>query len=341
MNEPSNLTVDSDKRSKTTTPYQKWLDEKRKEEGCKGKCPRCGTEYIDLPFIVGEECKKCGFPIDKFDDVEKEMASRDEEIGLKTPFHLSLQFKESDMMSGQSLAIPALFLEEPIPEFEYIFKNGTATTQYVYAIAYFIVVWIVIGYQIWFTNIFHNLLMLAALAIAGISIFTGFANVIKVTTIKVNNNGARFSGWFASTSMNYEEIISINNQREVTIWASICSYFDLTSFPYYWRERLHSNIFIDRPYGPGSSSLFSSEPASGISTSASYINKITISTPERSVDYQFVGAGNQSFIKALAIIIYLARKHNRGCHVDPSAIRAAEKGEEDFTEWQQHHKSPY
>ena len=338
MSKPSNLTVDSDKRSKTTTPYQKWLDEKRKEEGRKGKCPRCGTEYIDLPFIVGEACKKCGFPIDKFDDVEKEMVSRDEKIGLKTPFELSLNFKESDMMSGQSLAIPAFFLEEPIPEFEYIFKNGTATTQYVYAIAFIIVVWIVIGYQIWFTNIFHNLLMLAALAIAGTSILTGFANVIKVTTIKVNNNGARFSGWFASTSMNYDEIISINNQRELTVWASIWNYLSASSMTFYGDERLHSNLFVDRPGGRW---LFSSEPASGLSTSSSYINKITISTPARSVDYQFVGAGNQSFIKALAIIIYLARKHNRGCHVDPSAIRAAEKGEEDFTEWQRHHKSPY
>ena len=68
-------------REKEKTSYEIWLDEKREKEGVKVKCPNCGAENIDLPFVTGEKCTECGFNLDADEDLTKKMESRDRRAG--------------------------------------------------------------------------------------------------------------------------------------------------------------------------------------------------------------------------------------------------------------------
>ena len=69
-------------------------------------------------------------------------------------------------------------------------------------------------------------------------------------------------------------------------------------------------------------------------TSSYYMNNITVSTGLESASYSFVGSRNEGFVRALAIIIFMARRGNHRCRIDKAAYKAAEKGSEHYAGWE-------
>ena len=259
---------------------------------------------------------------------------------IREKLDMSLKAKIYDRMWGQTLAIPSFFLRRTPVSFEYVFSNSNVATQCYRLVIYIIAVVFMIKSQLRFPYEWLNIILVMLTGLIGIGILSSLLNAATVTEIKVNSAGAMFSGWFGSTSIHYGDIIGIFNNREMMASASISSSFGFWNMMTFLRgfRVLSWYSWMGSTLDPKSRYQMASEPIDNTPTSSAYMNRISIVTAEKDIEYLFVGAGNQPFIKALAIIIYMSRKHNPNCFIDPKAIRAAEKGEEDFIAWKRCHK---
>jgi len=329
---------------KEPTPYEKWFKEKVDKEGKAVECPKCGTINYDLAYVTGQKCKKCGFEIEEFENISEKMAEHDEEVGVFGATRLSTGFTETGTNLKAILAIPRILLEDPIPPFEYVFKSSSSFMYLCVAIIYLIGFFFLLPLVFASKYIMVNIIFFVLLVFIGISIFSGLAKSARVTSIKVDDNGATFSGWLSSTHMYYNEIISITNQRELngtvgagdvtrpvigSIYLFLMYYlfWGCCCFWWYW-------IFHEAGEDP-----FVGYTVDSSSSSQYYTNNISISTTIKSVEYSFCGTANLQFVRALAIIIYMAKKKNRNCMITSPAVRAAEKGPEHYSLWRQRYNA--
>jgi len=328
---------------KEPTPYEKWFKEKVDKEGKAVECPKCGTINYDLAYVTGQKCKKCGFEIEEFENISEKMAEHDEEVGVFGATRLSTGFSDIGTNLRAILAIPGILLNDPIPPFEYVFKSSSAPLYLILSIAYIISFFFLLPLVFASSSFILNIILFIILIMVGISIFTGLGKFAGVTSIKVDNNGAVFSGWGSSTRIDYDEIISITNRRELNgmiemtkyskpVYNSILFIFFMIFFGFFFGFLLYWIYWFN--FKAAEDPFFDVSVESS-SSSRFYTNNISISTGVTSVSYAFCGAMNLQFVRALAIIIYMAKKANKKCKISPSAIRAAEKGSEHFSLWQQ------
>lgn len=316
---------------KKPTPYELWMQDKMEKEGEAIKCPKCGTINYDLPYITGQKCKKCGFEIEEFENVGEKMAERDEEMGVFGSTRLSTGFGDTGTNLGTILSIPRFLIDNSLESFELSFKTSAPSYFILYALIYFASAIFILPYFLLDESTFWNLIVIIIFIAIGVSVFTGFERAVRVTSITTDNEGATFSGWFSTQRLEYKSIISIYNRRQAN---NLMATRDSSSYFYSFLAFLFCGWIGLIAHRLWTRDDFETLSVDDSSSSSDFTNNIMISTPDRSVSYCFRGGENLEFVRALAIIIYMTKKLNKKCVVSPSAIRAAEKGEEHYYKWQ-------
>jgi hypothetical protein len=317
-------------KNRPKTQYERWIDEKRKEEGTEVICPACGAVNYDLLLVSGEKCVKCGFNYDSCDDLGKQLGS-DTQRAMQYPVEKQQFFSELDLV--KRLALPEDLASNPDRSFRYTFRT------YSYLLQLLLIPCFIAGISIIYLHmqsdpgvynvvervqlLFWYYASMLVLLIFAISCLINFLQTCKVTSITVDHGGAVFYSTAAKRRINYSQIISIDNERRANGW----TFFSIFNMG----EGLAN---ISPAYFGRRSSMVGIGPDADIaSSSRSFTNNIRISTTSQNVTLTFTGGENGQFVQALAIIIFMTRKKNPSCNISSSAIKAAEKGYEDYSRW--------
>jgi hypothetical protein len=300
------------------TEYEKWVERKRKTEGVEVRCPKCGTINIDLAFVSGEKCTKCGFELEKYEDLDRKIKQSDVVSGranrqrvLDNPYRSSIM----------SLDLPDSLLKSPDSDFCYEFTSAS------WMIYFLIMVASIIGILILITRLnsglaesSYELTFLAVLSVVFAYMIMGLIQTTKVTTIRTDQEGVLFLGCGVKEFFPYSEIKSIKNNRVANYRAGFAG---LSGSPLLW-------YLIFGFWGLIYSLAVDSTPQydEGINTTSSspyFTNNIEISSNRKVLEYSFTGAGNVAFTRALAITIFMAGRRNKTCMITHNAVNAAEK----------------
>lgn len=305
-------------KEKEKTSYEIWLEEKREKEGVKIKCPNCGADNIDLPFVTGEKCSECGFDLDADEDLTKKMQARDQRAGMGSKSRVS-EFSTTSLK--MSLDLPDEIVNNPDIRFNGECRSNSYTTYLVVAIAATIAALIFMvraaTSDYTYSSDFY---IMSFMIIVAIFAYYGLKQTLLVTRIQLDQEGATFYGSSAPLRIKYKNIAAITNKRLLNGRARLLNthtspgimFLLFGRFYYYSLERYDYDYFWENI--PDTSAI-----------SPYYNNHITLKTHNIRIKWVFCGHGNHEFIRALALLIYLGKTRNNNCHVDIPAIRAAEK----------------
>jgi hypothetical protein len=304
-------------REKEKTSYEIWLDEKREKEGVKIKCPNCGADNIDLPFVTGEKCSECGFNLDADEDLTKKMQARDQRAGMGSKTRVS-EFSTTSLK--MSLDLPDEIVNNPDIRFNGECRSNSYITYLLVAIAATIGA-LVFMVRLAIAHVTHSFdfYMMSFLIIVAIFAYYGLKQTLLVTRIQLDQEGATFYGSSAPIRIKYKNIAAITNKRLLNGRARFLNpntspglMFLLFGRLYFTYRRYDHDYYWENI--PDTSAI-----------SPYYNNHITLKTHNVQIKWVFCGHGNHEFIRALALLIYLGKTRNNNCHVDIPAIRAADK----------------
>lgn len=304
-------------KEKEKTSYEIWLDEKREKEGVKIKCPNCGADNIDLPFVTGEKCSECGFNLDADEDLTKKMQARDQRAGMGSKSRVT-EFSTRSLK--MSLDLPDEIVQNPNIRFNGECRSNSYTTYLAVAIA------ATIGALFFFVRLAtthftddFDFYMMTFLIIVAIFAYYGLRQTLLVTRIQLDQEGATFYGSSAPIRIKYKNIAAITNKRllngrarSINLHTSPGIMFFLFGRLYFAFERYDHDYYWENI--PDTSAI-----------SPYYNNHITLKAHNVRIKWVFCGHGNHEFIRALALLIYLGKTKNNNCLVNIPAIRAAEK----------------
>ena len=309
--------------------------------GRKVKCPECGTVNIEHDQVEGETCSKCGMWIDNLEEIKTGDSLFEKKIATN-PVRLSINFHEPETVSEKVLALPDDFPKEEFTPFKYVFRNSTINSQLMIILLYSVATYFLYPFLTFdFTSENASfdpimIFLVCAWIWLGLNLLLGLSKMLWVTTIVVDQNEVGFYGTRSLTRLPYSEIISVENDR---VMKGFSSFFNVSGCAIPTLDPRLGGGFGSLFYPPSSSTthviLADTEPDE--SSSSSHINNVTISSIRDNIYLCFVGGGNTQFIRALAVIICMAKKQNKDCSIEPSAIKAAERGGLDYGNWEKSH----
>lgn len=321
----------ADKRKdRPKTQYESWLDDKRKEEGEEVLCPACGAVNYDLLLVSGEKCTNCGFNYDSVDDLTRKLGA-DTPRAMRYPIEKQQYYDELEMVGR--LALPEELISNPDRNFQYKFRTYSHLLQLALIPCFLVGIWIIymnmesnpgmnerlpdLELLIWYYGTMLILLILT------VSCLLNFLKIVRITAITVDHGGAVFHSTTAQRRLNYSQIICIDNQKRANGWTIVDSIISGNGSP----------VKISSTRETRTSMIGFVPDVDNASTSRSVTNHMRISTASQNVSFTFTGGENGQFIRALAIIIFMTKKKNPSCNISVSAIKAAEKGYEDYSKW--------
>lgn len=295
------------KREKT--PYEIWVEKKKEESGTEITCPQCGAVNKLMPNVVDEKCI-CGYEFyEDNQNILTEMTEHDRKSGKDS---INRLHPESARSMRAHLLLPEQITEDEDTELHLTF-NSNAWLLYllisIVSIWFFLPVLKDISHNRFGVWIVFNVLMWLLLIFFSIG---GLIRTLRITSIEINNESAIFRGTTGTKTLRFDKMINIQNDRQLNNGGEIldmldrCILFSWMSFSSYLNE------------------------ASG---SMNYVNRISFSSLDQSVDLTFSGGEQQSYIKAMAAIIYMSRIKSGKCFISESAIKSAEKGRGDYEDW--------
>lgn len=307
------------KKNPKLTHYEKWLNKKRAKEGNEIICPNCGEINYELPYILGEKCKRCGFKYSEDIDIVTRMDDYD--LAVKgEPKRKHLPDSPDDLL--RILALPLKIRQNPNQEFKYKFNSRSYLVHILILIGVAIAAFVVLPSTDFLVQQENYITaMYVFIAIVGLFAVLGFARTLRVTGIEIEQDEVIFSSLFGATRMKYENILSIGNERHVTQRAFLMA----GSF-----HLLIISIFRPFYYFDGDNISYNMDDSS---TSRDYTNNFSISTAEQTVSFSFTGGENGQFIQAMASMIYLAKLKSKNCVIAAKAIKASEKGTPYYQSW--------
>jgi hypothetical protein len=309
------------KKHRKPTPYEIWLEKKRQTEGSEVICPRCGTVNLELPFVSGEKCFKCGYNIDYGENIAQKM--RD---SVKSSLVDRLQSIDTIDALSKTLDLPANFeniIDNPDSPFEYTYR------AYSYFISLIILSASIITFYLLMTGVWTvedssnwNLFLMVITVLFAIFSTVSLLDSIRVISIYLDQDSVTFKGLFFATRMNYKNVFSIQNARLATGGIPVLSsiFLIFSSIRFYHLMTQFEEV--------------ASEPADNSSTSREFRNHISISSFDDHISFSFSGGDNPQFVRALAIIILMSKLKNPSCFIDKKSLLAAEKGYDDYSNWQ-------
>jgi hypothetical protein len=322
--------LDEKKKNRAKTQYERWLEEKRREDGEEVICPACGAVNYDLLLVSGERCASCGFNYDSCDDLARKLGS-DTNQSLKYPAGKEQYFSELNL--SRRLALPVELVSNPDRNFKYTFRSYSHLLQLLLIACFLTGISFIYMHMLTdpgadsaygnFEMAFWYYGSMIFLLILSLSCLINFLQLVRVTSITVDHGGVEFYSTAAKRRLNYGQIISINNERRANGW----TFINLFSM-----GEILANV-SPAYFGRRSSMVGIGSDTDIASTSRSFTNNFHISTASQNVTIIFTGAENGQFIRALAIIIFMAKRKNPDCYISPVAIKAAEKGYEDYSRW--------
>jgi hypothetical protein len=307
------------------TEYEKWVERKKKTEGVEVRCPKCGTINIDLAFVTGEKCTKCGFALEKYEDLDSKIRESDVVAGRANRQRLIDNPYRSSIMS---LDLPGSLLKNPDSDFSYEFTSGSWLLYFMIMVGSIIgVLFLIIRLNSGLAESSMELIFLVILSIVFIYSISGLSQTLRVTTIRTDQEGVSFIGCGTKEYFTYGEIKSIKNNREANGRAGFTG---LSASPLAWLMFIGPWIYFVGWRYMAFHFLYNDESYfdEGIDSSSAspyYTNNIEIASDRATFEYSFTGAGNVAFARALAIMIFMAGRKNKNCIITQNAVRAAEK----------------
>lgn len=307
------------------TAYEKWVERKKKTEGVEVRCPKCGEINIDLAFVSGEKCTKCGFELEKYEDLNAKIRESDVVSGRANRQRVIDNPLRSSIMS---LDLPGSLLKSPNSEFCYEFTSAS------WLLYFMLMIGSIIGILFLITRLHpvlaessYELVFLALLSIVFVYSIMGLSQTLRVTMIRTDQEGVLFLGSGTKEYFAYSDIKSIKNNREANYRAGLSG---LSVSPFVWLLFIGPWIYFIGVHGFLYPFLFNDESYYGdgidsSSTSPYFTNNIEITSNRTTFEYSFTGAGNVAFTRALAIMIFMAGRKNRNCLITHNAVSAAEK----------------
>ena len=296
------------KREKT--PYEIWFEKKKDESGTEETCPQCGAVNKLMPNVIREKCDSCGYEFyEDGHNILAEMTEHDRKTGKDSIRRLH---PESARSLRAHLLLPEQITDDEDAEINLTFNS---TVWLFYLILSIVSVWLFMPIlreiphgriYVWLTFKFLMWLLLIFFSICGL------VRTLRITSIEINNESAVFRGMIGATTLRFDKMINIQNERQLNNAGKILDMLD-RCFLFAW---LSLSSYINEASG-----------------SVLYVNRISISSLEQSVDFTFSGGEQQSFIKAMATIIFLSRRKSNNCFISESAIKSAEKGRGDYEDW--------
>jgi hypothetical protein len=296
------------KREKT--PYEIWLEKKKNESGTDEICPRCGAVNKLMPNVIDEKCNKCGYEF--YEDgrnILVEMTEHDRKTGKDS---INRLHPESARSLRTHLLLPEQIVDDEDAEINLTFNS---TVWLFYLILSIVSLWLFMpilreiphgGIYVWLTFKFLLWLLLIFFSIGGLF------RTLRITSIGINNESAVFRGTTGTTTLRFDKMINIQNERQLNNAGKILDMLDRCIL-FVW---LSLSSYINEASG-----------------SVLYVNHISMSSLEQSIDFTFSGGEQQSFIKAMAVIIFMSRRKSNNCSISESAIKSAEKGRGDYEDW--------
>lgn len=214
------------------------------------------------------------------------------------------------------LAVPDELLRNPDLDFNLTFRSWTWLKHIIMLTMLFMLSRHFIYYLLENKDYFEAIIIGCIASIFAIFLLFGFINSLRVISIKLDNFGATFRGSIGTRRLLYQDILFISNDRYINGRGR------LSGSDGFWGFGM-PRIPMARPREPATVVLGDLLDAS--STSHLYTNRITISTARANVKFVFSGGDNSGYVKALAIIIYLAKYRNPRCRVSDRAVKAASR----------------
>jgi hypothetical protein len=292
------------------TPYEIWFERKKEESGTEITCPQCGAVNKLMPNVINEKCDSCGYEFyEDGQNILTDMAEHDRKIGKDS---IGRMYLESAKGLRTHLLLPSQITEHEDVALHLMFRSYVWLFYLVLSI---VSVWLFLPIlknipqgkiSFW---VVINLLWWVLVILFSIA---GLIRTLRITSIETNNESVVFRGMIGAVMLKFDKMINIQNDRQLNSAGRILDMLD-RNFLFAW---LSLGSYINEASG-----------------SVLYVNHVSISSVEQSVDLSFSGGEQQSYIRAMATIIYMSRLTSHKCMISESAIKSAEKGRGDYEDW--------